>query len=82
MNDLLSQELQEIKDLLLSKKRVFTLDEVCKYTGYKKSYIYQLTSKNKVPYSRPSGGAIFFDREDIDNWLLQNKQWTQSSTIL
>ena len=82
MNELLQKELKEIKDLLLSKKRVFTLDEVCKYTGYKKSYIYQLTSKNKVPYSRPSGGAIFFDREDIDNWLLQNKQWTQSSTIL
>ena len=81
MNDLLSQELQEIKDLLLSKKRVFTLDEVCKYTGYKKSYIYQLTSNNKVPYSRPSGGAIFFDREDIETWLLQNKQWTQSNTL-
>ena len=81
MNDLLHKELQEIKDLLLSKKRVFTLDEVCKYTGYKKSYIYQLTSKNKVPYSRPSGGSIFFDREDIDSWLLQNKQWTQSNTL-
>ncbi|MDC1473756.1 helix-turn-helix domain-containing protein [Flavobacteriaceae bacterium] len=82
MNDLLQKELQEIKDLLLSRKKVLTLDEVTKYTGYKKSYIYQLTSKNKVPYSRPSGGAIFFDREDIDTWLLQNKQWTQSSTIL
>ena len=81
MNELLAQELQEIKDLLLSKKRVFTLDEVCKYTGYKKSYIYQLTSNNKVPYSRPSGGAIFFDREDIETWLLQNKQWTQSNTL-
>ena len=81
MYEQLQKELQEIKDLLLSKKRVFTLDEVCKYTGYKKSYIYQLTSNNKVPYSRPSGGAIFFDREDIETWLLQNKQWTQSNTL-
>lgn len=81
MEEVLQKELQEIKDLLLSRKKVFTLDEVVKYTGYKKSYIYKLTSKNQIPYSRPSGGAIFFDKEDIDNWLLQNKQWTQSNTL-
>jgi excisionase family DNA binding protein len=81
MNQEIQKELQEIKDLLLSQKKVFSLDEVVKYTGYKKSYIYKLTSMNQVPYSRPSGGAIFFDREDIEKWLLQNKQWTQSNTL-
>ncbi len=81
MKDELLESLNDIKNLLLKQKKVMTLDELSNYSGYKKSYIYQLTSKNKIPYSRPSGGAIFFDKEDIDNWLLKNKQWHESNTL-
>ena len=79
------KELNEIKQLLISNKKILTLNELVIYTGYKKSYIYQLTHNNKIPYSRPSGGMIFFDKDQIDSWLLRNHQelmeWTQSSTL-
>ncbi len=67
------KELEQIKTLLLSKKNVLNLNELSEYTGYSKSYIYKLTSRQAIPYFKPSGKAIFFDRVEIDTWLLKNK---------
>ena len=69
----LQKELEQIKTLLLSKKNVLNLNELSDYTGYSKSYIYKLTSRNAIPYFKPSGKAVFFDRMEIDVWLLKNK---------
>mgnify|MGYP001383489812 FL=1 len=69
----LQKELEQIKTLLLSKKNVLNINELSDYTGYSKSYIYKLTSRNAIPYFKPSGKAIFFDRMEIDVWLLKNK---------
>jgi prophage regulatory protein len=69
----LQKELEQIKTLLLSKKNVLNINELSDYTGYSKSYIYKLTSRNAIPYFKPSGKAVFFDRIEIDTWLLKNK---------
>lgn len=55
-------------------KRVLTVDEVVAYTGFKKSYLYILTSTGQIPFSKPNGKSIFFDREKIEEWLLRNPQ--------
>ena len=69
----LQKELEQIKTLLLSKKNVLNINELSDYTGYSKSYIYKLTSRNAIPYFKPSGKAVFFDRMEIDVCLLKNK---------
>ena len=76
----LKEELKSIKTnqerlekLLLAKKNVLNINELSEYTGYSKSYIYKLTSRNAIPYFKPSGKAVFFDRMEIDVWLLKNK---------
>jgi excisionase family DNA binding protein len=69
----LQMELEQIKTLLLSKKNVLNINELAKYTGYSKSYIYKLTSRGAIPYFKPSGKSVFFDRVEIDVWLLKNK---------
>ena len=80
MNEELKQELKNIRTnqerlekLLLAKKNVLNIRELSEYTGYSISYIYKLTSRNALPYFKPSGKAIFFDRMEIDVWLLKNK---------
>ena len=76
----LKEELKSIKTnqerlekLLLAKKNVLNIKELSEYTGYSISYIYKLTSRNAIPYFKPSGKAVFFDRMEIDVWLLKNK---------
>jgi excisionase family DNA binding protein len=64
--------------LLLSQKKVLTLDEVSDYTGLSKSFLYKLTCKNEIPCYKPLGKHIYFNKEEIDSWLLQNKSLISS----
>jgi len=55
-----------------SINRVLTFEQGCKYLGYAKSYVYKLTSAGILPYSKPNGKSIFFEREKLENWMLSN----------
>ena len=81
LKEIIREELEVVKtnqtrlqQILLSKKTVLNIRDLCDYTGYSMSYIYKLTSQNKIPYFKPSGKMVFFEREEIDSWLLGNKQ--------
>lgn len=71
MEELL-KELREIKNLLALNKCVLTMDEFCVYAGISKHQAYHLTSENKIKYYRPHGKLIYFDVEDVKEFLLQN----------
>lgn len=58
----------------ISKKKVLTFNEACEYIGYKKSYAYKLTSAGILPFSKPNGKNIFFDREKLEAWMLSNNK--------
>lgn len=66
------QKLDEIKSMLLGQKTVLTFDEAAIFTGFSKSHLYKLTSTGKIPHYKPQGKLIFFNKEDLDAWLLQN----------
>ena len=53
-------------------KNVLNLEEACAYLGYKKSYLYKLTSAGIVPFSKPNGKKIFFDKAKLESWMLSN----------
>ena len=73
----IKKELQVIKELLANnKKKVLNLNELADYIGFSKSYVYKLTSQNLIPHSKPNGKAVFFDRDEIDKWLLNNSTIT------
>ena len=76
----IDERLENIERLLLTNKTVLTFEEGCTYTGFKASYLYKLTSSNKIPYSKPNNGAIFFDKKKLDNWLLSNYQKSTSES--
>lgn len=55
------------------QKNVLTFDEACIFSGLSKSYLYKLTSAQKIPHYKPSGKLIYFNREELEAWLLQNR---------
>jgi excisionase family DNA binding protein len=69
----IDQRLDKIEKLLLSNKKALTLEEGCEYTGLKPSYMYKLTSSKTIPHSKPNGKVIFFDKDKLDSWMLQNE---------
>ena len=55
-----------------SNSKVLTFEQGCQYLGYAKSYVYKLTSAGILPYSKPNGKSIFFEREKLESWMLSN----------
>lgn len=74
MEKLLS-EIEALKLLLKANvnKKALTLEEVAAYTGLSKSYLYKLTSTGGIPCYKPRSKMVYFDRDEIDTWLLQNR---------
>lgn len=63
---------------LLAAKNVLTLEDVTLLTGLSKSYLYKLTCTKQIPYYRPNGKQIYFDRSEIEAWMKQNRVATES----
>ena len=70
------ERLERIERLALLNKSVLNFDEVAVYTGLSKSTLYKLTSSKKIPHYKPSGKLLYFDRKELDSWLLQNRVHT------
>jgi excisionase family DNA binding protein len=64
---------QGIEKMLLSQKNALTFDEGAIFTGMSKSHLYKLTSTGIVPHYKPRGKMIYFDRAELESWLLQNR---------
>jgi excisionase family DNA binding protein len=70
----IGERLTRIERLLLVNKAVFDFDELAHYTGLSKSHLYKLTSTGGIPCYKPTGKRIYFDKAEIDSWLLSNKK--------
>ncbi|WP_241147572.1 helix-turn-helix domain-containing protein [Alistipes sp. An54] len=44
--------------------------------GISPDYLYHLTSDKLIPYYKPNGKKIYFLKEEIETWLLRNRQDT------
>lgn len=71
MKDLKSEEnLQRIQ--LISQKEILSFKEALVYLDVSKSFLYKITSKRAIEFTKPNGGKIYFKKKDLDNWMLQN----------
>ena len=68
------QQLDRIEqNTLLAAKQVLTFDDVVLITGFSRSYLYKLTSLGKIPHYKPGGKMLYFDRNELTDWLKQNR---------
>ena len=58
---------------LLAAKNVLNLEDAAILTGLSKSHLYRLTCTHQIPYYRPNGKIIYFDRGELESWMKQNR---------
>ena len=68
------EQLDRIEKLVRANKSVLNFDEASEYTGISRSYLYKLTAKGEIPFSKPRGKMIFFSKDKLDEWLLSNQR--------
>jgi len=66
------EQLDRIEAAALSNKNVLTFDEAARYMGISKSDLYKRTSNREIPFSKPRGKMCYFDRIQLEQYLLQN----------
>ncbi|MCT3845055.1 helix-turn-helix transcriptional regulator [Elizabethkingia anophelis] len=71
-NEIILRKLDRIEKHICGLKSILNVEELAEYTGFKKSYIYKLVHEKIIPYSKPNGKVLFFERKVIDEWLLNN----------
>jgi len=73
----LEERLIQVEDTVrmigLNTKEVLTFDEVARFTGLSKSYLYKLTSSKRIPHYKPTGKLCYFNREEVEAWLQENR---------
>ena len=80
MEQTILNELEQIKQLtLLGQKQALTMDDTALLTGLSKSTIYKLVCSKQIPHYKSQGGKLtYFDKDEVNRWLLQNRVATQS----
>ena len=76
LSDVIDQ-LEILTKAVLSSKSVLSIDEASAYTRLTVSYLYKLTSTQEIPHYKPRGKMLYFNRDELDQWLLQNRVKTR-----
>ncbi len=69
----ISSRLDILTAAILSNKNVLNIDEAAAFTGMTVSYLYKLTSTQEIPHYKPRGKMLYFDRSELESWLLQRR---------
>ena len=54
-------------------KEVMNLRQLCDYLELSKSHIYKLTSTREIPHYKRGGKKLYFNKYEIDKWVLKNR---------
>lgn len=72
------EETKQLSDQLAEKiifttKEVLTAQETARYMGISMSYLYKLTMRKQIPHYKPMGKVCYFNRNEVEQWLLSNR---------
>lgn len=59
--------------MMETQKEVLTFNEAKDYLGISGSTLYQLTHKRAIPFYKPNGGKLYFDKIELIAWLKRNR---------
>ena len=54
-------------------KSVLNFNEAAIFIEVSHSHLYKLTSTGKIPFYKPNGKKIYFNRAELEDWMLRNK---------
>jgi excisionase family DNA binding protein len=69
---------RKLDELAALNKETLNFTEAARYLNLSKSHLYKLTSGKQIPHYKPRGKQVFFERKELDKWLLQNRQTTKA----
>lgn len=72
--------IEVLENLVRDSKQVLTLEEASIYMGISKSSLYKMTHKHELPFYRPNGKLIYFEKSELLKWMRQSRTMSESET--
>ena len=77
MDSILEKRLIAIEQQMFMIKNIMSFEEASIFLNLSKSYLYKLTSGGLIPHYKPQGKMLYFEKEQLEDWLRQNPVKTQ-----
>ena len=61
--------MNKLENLCYITKEVLNLEEASAFLGIAKSTLYKMTHLNQLPYFKPAGKLIFFEKKALLDWV-------------
>jgi len=69
---------RKLDELAVIHKETLNFKEAARYLDISRSHLYKLTYSKQIPHYKPRGKQVYFERRELDKWLLQNRQTTKA----
>lgn len=69
----LQERVNRLENLCYAAKEVLNLEEAATFLGIAKSTLYKMTHLDQIPYFKPSGKLIFFEKKTLIEWVHKAK---------
>ena len=65
----LQERVNKLEDLCFTTKEILNLEEASAFLGIAKSTLYKMTHLNQLPFFKPAGKLIFFEKKALLDWV-------------
>ena len=65
----LQERVNKLEDLCFTTKEILNLEEASAFLGIAKSTLYKMTHLNQLPFFKPAGKLIFFEKKAPREWV-------------
>ncbi len=65
----LQERVDKLERICFASKEVLNLEEAAAFLGVKKSTLYKMTHFSQIPYYKPAGKLIFFEKSALLDWV-------------
>ena len=69
----LQKRMDAMEDILDNAKEVLSVEEAARFMNIARSSLYKMTSDRSIPFYRPNGKMIYFEKADILEWIRKNR---------
>ena len=69
----LQKRMDAVEDILDNTKEVLSVEEAARFMDIARSSLYKMTSDRSIPFYRPNGKMIYFEKADILKWIRKNR---------
>lgn len=69
----LQKRMDTVEDILDNAKEVLSVEEAARFMDIARSSLYKMTSDRSIPFYRPNGKMIYFEKADILEWIRKNR---------